>query len=599
MIDKRWLGALERKQREEADQLARRLATTTFIDPGLSDAPSTWWSLGLFVLCALGYGVLGAWLILAHNYVFQDGISRVANGSYILFSRNPHLAAVGFVWNPLPSVVEIPFLYLKYLWQPMLSRGIAGVIMSALFMAGAVLQLRGILIDRGLTRWWRTGLCLAFALNPMIIIYGGNGMSEAPYLFFTIWAIRRLMRWVYTDSVGDLVVAGLAMGLCYMTRYEAVALGGGAMMGVFVLRAYKDRALGWKAAGYRGILDSVVLGYPLLISFLFWTLASWVITGDALAQFSSAYGNSAQTASSAFKGVGSGSGFVAETGGPLMFVLRSLLSLEPLCPAIAIAAILVALWRHERVIIPILSTFGALVAFELYGASSGSLFPWLRFFLLVVPVSIILLATVLPPSRVPPSGSRRPAPKLRQHLTPRALNILCGVFAAVCLTPAFATGFFAMVNPNVGSYEYGIRSVIWPNKFPASAEPQLAGYAPETQLAHYIDAMGLPKGSVLVDTWLGWPIVISSKSPTTFVITSDFDFTRDLNAPTEFGVRYFLLPPPKDQGILDAVNRRYHTLYDTGGGFATLVLDVPSIGTQPEWRMYRIDSNPLDVRSAT
>ncbi len=57
----------------------------------------------------------------------------------------------------------------------------------------------------------------------MIVLYGGNGMSEAPYIFFTLWAVRRLLRWVRTDQVNDLVVAGIALGLDYLTRYEAVA----------------------------------------------------------------------------------------------------------------------------------------------------------------------------------------------------------------------------------------------------------------------------------------------------------------------------------------------------------------------------------------
>ncbi len=595
MKSKQDANSLEERQREEAEDLARRLLTARELTTVLEDFPSQSLSLGLFLVLFFAYGALGSWLILEHHYIFQDGISRVANGSYVLFSRTPHLAAVGFVWNPLPSVVELPLIALKYVWQPLLSMGIAGVVMSAAFMAGSVLQLRGILLDRGLSRTWRGFLTFAFAAHPMIIIYGGNAMSEAPFLFFTIWAVRRLIRWIYTDSVGDLAVAGIALGLCYMTRYEALMLGAGAMGSVLAIRAWRDREHGWKVAVPRGALDAAVLGFPLLISFLFWTLASWVITGNALAQFSSVYGNAAQTATSALATQGSWSGFVATSGGPTLFVLRSLLSLEPLCVGVALAAIAVALWRRERVVIPVLSMFGVLVLFELYGAQSGTLFPWLRYVILVIPVTIILLATILPPERIPPSGSRRRPASLRSHFTPRSLKTLYGLFVALCLVPSFPVSFWGITNPNIGNQEAGLRSILWPGTYPPDKEAQLAGWEPERQLAEYLDSLGLKRGAVLVDTWLGWPIVISSKQPTSFVITSDFDFTRDLNAPTVYGVTYFLVPKPQDAGVLDAVNRRYHTLFRDGGGFASLALDIPSIGSQPEWRLYRIDSNPLDA----
>ena len=42
-----------------------------------------------------------------------DAVSRMANGYYVLWSRDPHLAAVGFVWSPLQSFADIPLLLFK------------------------------------------------------------------------------------------------------------------------------------------------------------------------------------------------------------------------------------------------------------------------------------------------------------------------------------------------------------------------------------------------------------------------------------------------------------------------------------------------------
>ena len=57
----------------------------------------------------------------------------------------------------------------------------------------------------------------------MIVFYGSNGMSEAPFIFFMFWSVRRLIMWMVDDDVHHLVTAGgIAMGLAYLTRYDAV-----------------------------------------------------------------------------------------------------------------------------------------------------------------------------------------------------------------------------------------------------------------------------------------------------------------------------------------------------------------------------------------
>ena len=38
--------------------------------------------------------------------------------------------------------------------------------------------------DRGLPRSYIVIITALFALNPMIVFYGSNGMSEAPFVFF-------------------------------------------------------------------------------------------------------------------------------------------------------------------------------------------------------------------------------------------------------------------------------------------------------------------------------------------------------------------------------------------------------------------------------
>ncbi|HEX7225338.1 MAG TPA: hypothetical protein VF367_07150, partial [Candidatus Limnocylindria bacterium] len=53
----------------------------------------------LVALLAL-YLTAGVLVTLVHHGLPGDAWSRVGNAYYVLFSRDPHLAAMGFVWNP-------------------------------------------------------------------------------------------------------------------------------------------------------------------------------------------------------------------------------------------------------------------------------------------------------------------------------------------------------------------------------------------------------------------------------------------------------------------------------------------------------------------
>ena len=84
----------------------------------------------------------------------------------------------------------------------------------------------------------------------MIVFYGSNGMSEAPFLFFVTWAVRRLIMWMVDDDVHHLIAAGgIAMALSYLTRYDAVACiaAAGVVVGITTYR----RAIAGAAAATR------------------------------------------------------------------------------------------------------------------------------------------------------------------------------------------------------------------------------------------------------------------------------------------------------------------------------------------------------------
>ena len=166
---------------------------------------------------------MGYWLQVRHGFILGDALARVSAAQAVLFSRDPHLAAIGFIFTPLTALVQVPSIALSPLWPEMSDRAFSAHHVGVLHGRRRC-QILSMGIDRGLPRGYTLCIAALFALNPMIIFYGSNGMSEAPFIFFMTWAVRRLILWMLDDDVHHLVTAGgIAMGLAYLTRYDAVA----------------------------------------------------------------------------------------------------------------------------------------------------------------------------------------------------------------------------------------------------------------------------------------------------------------------------------------------------------------------------------------
>src|SRR6202030_796248 len=88
-------------------------------------------------------------LSLRYHSIIGDAASREANGYYVFFSNDPHLAAIGFVWNPLASITDMPLILLKGIWPALTVDELAAAIMSSIFMAGACYPLVRFMHDLG------------------------------------------------------------------------------------------------------------------------------------------------------------------------------------------------------------------------------------------------------------------------------------------------------------------------------------------------------------------------------------------------------------------------------------------------------------------
>jgi hypothetical protein len=547
----------------------------------------------VFCLSAGLYLVCGAILAFHYHSFFGDAVSRMANGFYVLYSRDPHLAAIGFVWNPLQSVADIVPLLFYHLWPALATRDMAGTIVSSLCMAGATYQLLAAFREWGLRRGPRFVLAGLFALNPMIIFYGANGMSEALYLFTLVAVCRYLARWLRDDDLRSLAFAAVALGLCYLVRNEAVAPAATAGTLVFIVSMRRAR----RARVMHGLTDLAVFLFPFVTSFAAWAVVSDVITGSPFEQFSSVYGTTAQ--------IQAGGGGPVHLGPALRLEGEALLYLAPLLTVVAVLAVVFSVRRRDTLILAPVMVIASGLAFDLAAYVSGGIIWSFRYFIAAVPLDVMLLGIVLAaaPSHLPDEipatreSLRQPARAGRgggwARLGPAAaLTALAFVLLAPSL-PATAAGMF---NPRVGYEETRLLGFVVHSKLSRTDRGYSQNFQWSQDLSSYIAGLGLPTGDVVVDNsspCIPAAIVISP-NPRVFVIPNDRDFQRILADPITFHTRYILVPPPVGQGTLTATDRLYPALYssgeDTSGQrFATLAHTFADRGGAcPEFRLYRV-----------
>ena len=551
-----------------------------------------------FLMCLVLYlGAAGLVSALFAQRVLGggDGVSRVEIANRILFSRDPHLAAIGFLWRPIPELALIPLVALKPLWPALVTQALAGSIVSAVFMAGASAALRGFLADLGIGTalgWTLTG---AFALNPVVLIYAANGMSEAALLCFLLLTVRAVNHWLRTGSTAALAASGIYLALAYLTRYEAAAAACAVLLVVVVaslLRAHGSRSLRLQLA----LVDGLVAITPFAAAFVTWAAICWLITGTPLAQISGVYGNASQNAAIGVTGA-HGLGQLITN---LVQSLPTVLGMGAFLPVMAVAVLVVVVRRRDWAALGAPAILGAVFAFMWYAYVSRTFPPLVRYLIVDIPLTVVFAGVALAPaqpvkgmataarvaSRTAPHGPAVRAHQVaRRHRQPGRALLFTATLVSVALTLGLGLRTVVAVPNSTADVAPVLHALITGTSLPAAAQP----FAVDREVTQYLDPLRLPDGSVLLDDFLGFPIQVLSSDPQQFVVSSDRDFQQVLADPAGAGVRYVLVPPDTGLGTLDGVNRAYPGAYASGAGIGKLVRTFtdPS-GEGANWRLYRV-----------
>lgn len=540
-------------------------------------------------LLATAGALVGGWVFdVRYHSIQDDGLSRLANAYYVLHSRDHHLAAMGFVWNPLPSLLALPLTMLSGVAHSVLiADAYAAAIVSAVAFGVAAWQLHAFLAELGARAPWRLLLVGCFCLHPLVATYAANGMSEMLLVACVVAAVRYLARWSTTNATRSLVAAGFAVGIAYMARSEGAFAAAGATVAVATVSFARARSNGGlRRARQQATADAVVLVAPFVLSFVLWAATSWIITGHPFEYISSQDGNSSQVKEA-------GAVIGATLTARLHWSLYDIAFVAPLLlVAIGLGALRASFWRDGRPLM-VAGVLGAVLGGEVVLYASGSTFHWLRFYIYAVPLTVMLAGASLCAERSSPTmrtGSR--AARLVKAVARSSRRTLFGVLAVAIAAPGIATTAAALADPHdphTKDERFYVAPVFQPESVDGRAAQPAQKWAQMRDLAARLDAMHLGDGALAVDDAVQCVpyLILDSAHPTQFRIPNDEDFVHSFGALYQRGVRYLLASDPNFVGVKDAVDQRIPGLYANGGGVATLAQTF-RYSQCPTFRLYKV-----------
>ena len=524
------------------------------------------WALFLLVFAA--QFAFGSWMN-ARGFLWFDAVSRAASALMSIHGTDPHVAAIGFVWMPLPTFMEMVWVTFYPLWPGIVASGFASTLTSALAGGATAALLLAMARKLGLSNGLGWVFALVVSLNPMLFLYASNGMSEGIAAPFLTGAVAALTMFWASGRRRYVVASGISLALAFACLYEAIHYGA-------LLFAALVLGLVWRSEGKgsspQGRLRAVQgLGLVFLVPSFYvaalWIGANWAILGDPLFFLNSQYSNAGHVGA-ASDNAGVASAVVGDLTATLLFV--ALHTAPFLIPGAFLLVVRALDGRFARANTASLVLLLAMpFAFNVPFVYDGTSFGWLRYFMYP-----LLVAAGWGLYEVYVSGRRGRA---------AALVIAGWVFSVPVI-------LWAMSDYDFGRQEAPqVRAVASGATADQTVFYNIIGQAPP--IPGYLEREIFAKGEkVAVDSFAGWPIS-AQISPEhlrhDLIMTPDRGFQDVLAEPDDNGVRYFLVPDP-EKVPQDTILRKFPRIWDGEDPAFKLVETFPEAGQRQEWRLYEL-----------
>lgn len=484
-----------------------------------------------------------------------DALSRTANAYYVLFSRDPHLAAIGFIWPPLPSFMQLPLLLLL---RPFRLAIMAGPIISALFGAASLAMLN-IVLARLKTpekvRWLLTAITL---LHPNFVFLSASGMAETMILFFIL-----LVLWGYQQmpyGTRSWVICGIGLALAFLVRYEALAL----IMGVAValVLVYWPESGQWRDE-MEGRLLAVMV--PPAYAVAIWLFLNWMVMDSPLYFVQSEY--SLANATDIAKNAGLAHPLFLAWHNifyTLSYTVKRLSQQNIAFVAGVVVSSLAAIVDRNRKMIGMLLILVSVPAFTAFQVFSGSLATWLRYWFYAIPYGAIVIGM------------------LYRMMKGRARNLLVAGLIGLYVLSIPVSAFTMYQDQNTGGDmqrlgAYLLNPAVEPERRANDSYYKFRHDAPI--LAAGVDEASAD-GLVMVDANKSYYVILETAHPERLMITNDTDFLSALQYPR--GKVSYILVPAED----NVFSRTYPGIYDGAYDWAVLVDEFPD--TLVRYRLFKV-----------
>lgn len=497
----------------------------------------------LIIYLALSY-YFAYFLKIYHN----DAISRTAMAFFTTYGRDPHLAAIGFVWQPLLSLLQIPLLLV---FRPLGLMMLSGPIVTAFAGAFSVIAVYkiGVLLNREKeNKKMVTFISILFGLNPLIILYSTIGTSEMVFIVSLLLTSYYLVKWFYYSKQWHLLLASFFISLSFWARYESIPAFIGCVL-LLVIKSLYDK-VGFKK------LESLILQFviPYVYSVSFWILINLIIMKDPFYFIHGPYSNSSLT------GILRGTQFFEYTYKSLLnSIVYTFNRIIYLAPIVLLSPLLFIIAKEFKkrtkdiiLFLFLILPYVLVLIFHVYLLYNGQSFGWLRFY---------IYSTVI-------------ASLAGMYISRQKL---IGYFAASLLIAGIFTSGYAISNPNLGKEEYSFTQKVLNNSVVLDYSRT---YSDQKEIASFIDQEG---GKVLVDSTAGFAIPLFSNNPDKFIVTSDLDYTKIVENYSQFA-DWIIVNKPYD-GIEDQniIYRYYPNIWDG---------DAPSVHFYmqiADWKIFKVD----------
>lgn len=339
------------------------------------------------IVVALGLPIAALYAFQFH--VFQgDALARTYQAAMVLYAARPGIANVSFIWTPLPALAQVPLLVDARLTV----NGFSSQIISVGFSAGSLVVLNRIVRSFIVSRLPRYLLLASYHLNPMVLVYAVNGMTESVLIFFVLVGVWALGRFHHTfqscaqrpaGSFRVLAIMGGAAALAFLSRYEGLVFGLALGAAVVVLTLRRSRE---SAEQTEGLL--IAYAAPYVYAVAVWVIANWLVMGDPL-YFMNGRGSNREQAMLALAAkpeLAAASGDVVRS---LEYVTGLLAHLYPASFAV-VGLLLAVAWRHrDRFALGLVLIMLCFPLFQLLLHVAGQSFGYARFYIYVIPMTIV------------------------------------------------------------------------------------------------------------------------------------------------------------------------------------------------------------------